>query len=58
MQKVRDVCVGQLAQIKMLKEIFTDSVKQGYLSHEQEPAVYTAGVVSVTSFLKKVLLIQ
>lgn len=55
---MRDVCVGQLAQIKMLKEIFTDSVKQGYLSHEEEPAVYTAGVVSFTSFLKKVLLIQ
>lgn len=52
------LCVGQLAHIKMIKEIFTDSVKQGYLSDEQKPAVYTAGVVSFTSFLKKVALIQ
>lgn len=29
------LCVGQLAHIKMLKEIFTDSVNQGYLSDEQ-----------------------
>lgn len=26
------LCTGQLAQVKMLKEIFTDSVKQEYLS--------------------------
>lgn len=52
------LCTRQLAQIKMLKEIFTDSVKQGYLSDEQETAVCTASVLSFTSFLKKVLLIQ
>lgn len=52
------LCVGQLAQIKMLKEIFTDSVKQGYVSDEEELAVYTAGIISFISFLKKVRLIQ
>lgn len=50
--------IGELAQVKMVKEIFSASVKQQNLSNEQEPAVYTAGVTSFASFLLKVVLIQ